>query len=1110
MTQSPDEGKSTIESENALTALDPRSIQRLRRPRLLPMSRAEALPCSCGQERLWFLHLFGTMGPAYNMPGAFRLQGNLNVGALERSISDLTNRHESLRTYFYTIGGSPFQAIDPPTDCSLEVVDLSHLDKNEQEQNAQRLADEEAQRPFNLAVGPLFRTSLLKLSDHEHVLLLTLHHIVSDGWSIGVLFQDLGEFYGARIQQRAPTLPELPVQPADHAIWQRECLRGEELDMHLGYWRGKLEGLASLELPTDRARPAMSSFKGSALTFEIPAELSAQLRVLCRSCDVTLYMLLLAAFQVLLGRYCGQSDIVVGSPIAGRVRQELEGLIGFFVNTLVLRTDLYGNPTFREVLDRVKATALEAYAHQEFPFEKLVQELRPVRDLSKQPLFQVLFGLHNFPREPLELAGIRWSAIESEHRTALFDLSLHFFDGPQGNISGLYEYATDLFERGTIERMAVHLLRLLRSIVVDVNCSIQRLQIVGEQELEQVVRSFNSNKIPSSSVQCVHELFMQHVALSPDAPAVLFADRTLTYAELNRRSNQLARYLVGIGVGPDHLVGICLERSLEMVVAVLGVLKAGAAYLPLDPSYPEERLRYMVQDAAPQAVLMHEATRKRLPTSQTRLIAIGETAQEFALLDDTDPSPDLESCRERLVFVIYTSGSSGQPKGVAMPHRSMVNLMEWHRSIFGSAAGLRILQFAALSFDASFHEIFSTLSTGGALVLLEEWVRRDARALTQFLRAQNVARLFIPPLMLQSLAEFCVNSGELPDSLQDVISAGEQLRITPEIVKLFKRLPGCRLHNDYGPTETHVVTALTLSGDPEQWPIQPSIGRPIANTQVYLLDEDRQPVPIGVRGEIYIGGAAVARGYLRRPDLSSQRFLADPFSADPQARLYKTGDVGRWRADGTLEFLGRNDDQLKIRGYRIEPGEIEVQLARHPHVKEAVVLARELTIGVKSLVAYITARDGGTLVPEDLRAHLQVTLPAHMVPSAFVLMDRLPLTPVGKLDRQKLLSSTHGSLMRRQYEAPAGLVEETLAKIWQALLGLDRVGRFDNYFELGGHSLLSTKLLVKVSEELQVELSVVAVFRHPTIEALAKEVESLRLAAETLVSDPREIEEGAI
>lgn len=1112
MIHSSDEGMSSAGAEEARPAeQEARLGQRRRRPALVPQARTAGLLPSFAQERLWFLHRLGMVGSAYNMPGAFRLAGCLNVIALEQSVSDLILRHESLRTRFQTVAGGPFQVIDPIVPFSLELVNLSGLGEHEREERAQRLASEEAQKPFDLERGPLFRVSLLKLADQEHVLLITLHHIVSDGWSIGVLTQELGELYKAHSQGRIPEMPVLPVQPVDHAIWQREWLQGAELEEQLKYWREQLKGLATLEVPTDHPRPAVSSFKGALVKFDIPAELSIRLRTIGRAHGATLYMVFLAAFQVLLARYGGQDDIVVGSPIAGRTRHEIEGLIGFFVNTLVLRTDLSGNPNFLEVLRRVKATALGAYAHQDLPFEKLVEDLRPARDLSQQPLFQVLFGLNNFPREPLELAGLTWSMLESEHKTAIFDLSLHLFDEPQGNISGFYEYATDLFDRATIERMVTHLLRLLASIVAEPECSIRRLQLLNDDELEQVVRGWNVTRAEPSSELNVHNMFVKQAARTPDAPAVVFGRSTLTYADLNKKANQLARYLRSRGVGANRVVGICLERSLDMLIGVLGTLKAGGAYLPLDPSYPSERLRYMLDDAAPQFVLMHKATRSCLPREQDGLIALDENAQEFASLDDTDLSPELAAGAEGLVFVIYTSGSTGLPKGVAMPHRSMVNLMEWHVRKFGSAVGVRVLQFSALSFDVSFHEIFSTLSTGGTLVLLDEWVRRDARALTEFIRAQHVERLFIPPLMLQSIAEYCVNTGDRAEALQDVIAAGEQLRITADIRSLFKRLTNCRLHNNYGPTETHVVTALTLSGDPDLWPVLPSIGGPIDNAQVYLLDEENRPLPIGVRGEIYIGGAAVAHGYLRRPELTAQRFVTDPFSSDPLARLYKTGDIGRWRTDGTIEFCGRNDEQMKVRGYRIEPGEIEAQLASQPQVKDVAVVARDIPGGSKLLVAYVTTRDGSKPGPEDLRAHLLEVLPDYMVPSAFVHVDCLPLTPIGKLDKRALPMPVHGSYVSRgQNDAPEGPIEEALARIWEDLLGVERVGRYDNYFELGGHSLLSTKLFVRVSEVLGVDLSVIAMFRKPTIEQLAREVESLRLGASTSLSASIEIEEGTL
>jgi amino acid adenylation domain-containing protein len=659
--------------------------------------------------------------------------------------------------------------------------------------------------------------------------------------------------------------------------------------------------------------------------------------------------------------------------------------------------------------------------------------------------------------------------------------------------------------------MAGHLLILLESAVEHPDYPITRLPILGAQEREQVVRQWNSTTAPYAHERCVHDMFADQVERFPEAEAVIFGDAELSYDELNRRANQVARHLKGLGVGPDQVVGICVERGFAMVVGVLGILKAGAAYLPLDPAYPTERLRYMLMDAAPRVVMMQEAVRSRLPPSGSELVALDANNTDISVLEDANlPSDAVGAGGQHLAFVIYTSGSTGAPKGTAMTHGSMVNLLEWHRRIFGSATGARVLQFAALSFDVAFQEVFSTLCTGGTLVLLDEWVRRDVRALTLLLRDQNIERAFLPPLMLQSLAEHCASTGELPSGIRDIVAAGEQLRVTEEIVALFRRLNDGRLHNHYGPTETHVVTALTLSGAPEEWPALPSIGRPIANVQIHVLDEEGQPVPIGVRGEIHIGGVALAREYLGRPELTSQRFIRDPFAADSRARLYKTGDVGRWRAAGTVEFLGRNDHQVKIRGYRIELAEIEATLARHGQVKDVVVVALEVAAGGRSLVAYVTPRGESRPEPASLRAHLTEYLPDYMVPAMFVLLESLPLTPSGKLDRCALPAPDQGAYASRPYEPPQGELEQALAQVWKGLLLVERVGRHDNFFELGGHSLLSVKLVARVSDVLGAQLSVITVFRHPTIERLARVLESSRASARAASPNLAEFVEGSL
>jgi len=1089
-----------------------RSKKQMRVPPLVRQDRRNVLPLSYAQERLWFLDQLGLPGAAYNVRLAVRLLGDLNEGALEQSFAELVHRHESLRTRFGVQAGVPHQLIDPVVDFKLHRVDLSNVsDPQLRERQLSELRRGEHQHRFDLSADLLIRVMLVRVAGRESVLLVTMHHIVADGWSVGILVRDLSAMYSAYIGGRPSRLPQLKVQYADYAIWQRRWIKGEVLQSQLKYWTDQLAGAPlQLQLPTDRSRPAVESFRGGTLKFHLPAKLIKALEELARRDGGTLFMAFLAAYQLLLSRWTGQQDIVVGSPIAGRKNREVEELIGFFVNTLALRTEVAEDLTFRQLLERVKVGTLGAYANQDLPFEQLVMKLRPERNLTRQPIFQVMLSLQNFPEEQLELPELTWEWSSIEHETAHFDLTLYLYGAPDGCL-GVFEYATDLFDLGTIERMARHLRALLEGIIADSDSPIHRLPMLGEAEKQQLLIEWNATATSLNEI-CVHEIFEEQVRRTPHAVAVVYEGESLTYAELNGRANQLARYLINRGVGPDQLVGVCIERSLGMVIGLLGILKAGGAYVPLDPTYPTERLTYMLEDAAPQLVLTQGELMGVLPDIKVEHILLDAKLKEIAgHIAGNVSATDLGMTVQNLVYVIYTSGSTGRPKGTEMPHRSMVNLIEWHRKCFGPFEGRRVLQFSALSFDVAFQEMFSTLCTGGTLVLLGEWLRRDARALTEFLITHSIETLFVPPLMLHSLAEYSDIISAARGTLQDIIVAGEQLRVTPEISNFFKRLNGCRLHNHYGPTETHVVTALTLTGDPDGWPPLPAIGSPISNTRIYVLDSRRQPVPVGVVGEIYIGGSGVARGYRARSDLTAGRFISDPFGADPNARLYKTGDLGRWRANGTLEYLGRNDDQVKIRGYRIELEEVEAQLARHDQVKEAAVIAREDSLGQKRLVAYVTSRDQHGPTVEKLREHLNGVLPEHMVPAAYVILKSLPLTPSGKLDRSALPAPNLGAYVSRDYEPPNGEVECILAGIWQALLHVDRVGRHDNFFELGGHSLLGVKLIATIAERFAVTLSAIAVFQYPTVQQMAKIVESLRyVSAVQSDSEGIEFEEGLL
>ena len=1068
---------------------------------------------SWAQQRMWVINQMDGANTAYHLEFAWRLQGSLDPEALQGALDTIVRRHEILRTIFVDTDGYPSQVIAPEGHFSLSRLDLSGGPDEVRETQLHAQKMQEVREPLDLSTGPLIRGRLIRLRAHEHVLLITMHHIISDFWSGGVFLRELAELYASYHDRRGNPLPPLPIQYADYAQWQREWLQGERLDKQLQYWRTHLEGAApELKLPTDRPRPPFQSYRGGNFELVLNATLTARLRALAQRHDVTLFMVLYAAWAILMSRLSGQQDVVTGTPIANRQRQELEPLIGFFVNTLALRVNVEEQLTIREFLQRVKEVTLGAYEHQDIPFERIVTALQPERTPSRNPIFQVIFGLQNAPRKDIQLPELTITREDTTYESAMFDLQVLVRERGE-EIAGIVVYASDLFDRETVIHWMSCFKVLLTALANEDAARVGELALLSESERQRILYSFNATQTASVGATLIHRSFEEQAQRTPLAVAAIYGESQMTYAELDRKANQLARYLSTCGIGPDRLVGLCAERGLVMIVGILGILKAGGAYLPLDPAYPAERLQYMLEDASPQVVLVQKTLMGLMSQARSRVVGLDEELWELVPRDlPSRPSAEREQRPEDLVYVIYTSGSTGRPKGTAMTHRAMANLMGWHREGLGEVEGQRVLQFAASSFDVAFQEIFSTLCAGGTLVLLDEWTRRDARALTDLLIRRSIQRLFVPPLMLQSLADHCRTAGLVPESLRDVITAGEQLRISPEIIGLLSQLPRCRLHNHYGPTETHVVTALTLpEGQPERWPDLPTIGRPIANTAIYILDARRQPVPIGVVGEIFIGGIGVARGYLGRPEMTEQRFLPDPFVTEGQPRMYRTGDLARWRADGTIEYLGRNDDQVKIRGFRIELGEIETQLSKHDAIKDVVVVAREETPGEKRLVAYITQQTPQGPGIEELRTHLKARLPEHMIPSAFVTLERLPMTPSGKVDRRTLPAPPADAYVTQRYESPQGDTEEALAQLWRTLLRVERVGRHDNFFELGGHSLLAAKMIAKTSERFAVPLSLVMVFQYPTVQQLAAAVDSLGYLESMPVSASSEdLEEGAI
>ncbi|MEH2296963.1 non-ribosomal peptide synthetase [Nostoc sp.] len=1056
-------------------------------------------PTSFAQQRLWFLDQLAPGNPFYNVSTALRLTGSLNFTALKQTFNEIVRRHETLRTTFVMVKQQPVQVI-PAESCAnaprltipLPLIDLRNFQSQERETKVLQIATAEAQHPFNLTTGPLLRVKLLQLDEAEYVLLVNLHHIVADGWSIGVLIRELGILYKAFAEGKrclttsdsiSTLLPELPIQYADFAQWQREWLQGvgangtSPLQTQLAYWQKQLDGISVLNLPSDRLRPAVPTYRGAKQFLELPHFLTQALETLSYQEGVTLFMTMLAAFQTLLYRYTQQEDITVGSPIANRNRSELEGLIGFFVNSLVIRTDLSGNPTFRELLNRVREVTLGAYSHQDLPFEKLVEELHPERDLSYHPFFQVVFSLQNTPIVALELPGLTLSLFEFDSKTAKLDLEFHLWQDLD-SLKGQMVYSTDLFDHTTITRMLGHFQTLLESVVANPEQRLSDLSLLTVRERQELLIDWNQTKRDYPENKCFHQLFEAQMEKTPDAIAVVFGDQQLSYKELNIRSNQLAHYLQKIGVKTESLVGICLERSLEMIIALLGILKAGGAYLALDPSLPQERLNFMLEDAEVLVLLTQEKLLKHFQDFSNPIICIDEDWTTITQHSQENPTNCVTS--DNLAYVIYTSGSTGKPKGVLLQHRGLSNLAKAQIEVFNLQPSNRILQFASLSFDASIFEIVMALQTGATLYLTNKESLLPGQPLLQLLREKAITHVTLPPAVLAVLP-----TESLP-ALQTIISAGESC--TDDIVKRWWNSQ-CRFFNAYGPTEATVwSTFAEISLISEK----PLIGRPIANTQIYILDQHLQPLPIGVSGELYIGGEGLAQGYINRPELTTEKFIPNPFSDKKSARLYKTGDLARYRPDGNMEFLGRIDNQVKIRGFRIELSEIETVLSQHKSVQKAVVIVKENISGDKYLVAYIVRNLETQNFAPLLRKFLKEKLPEYMIPKAFVVLDSLPLTASSKVDRLALteLDSLASRLIDKTFITPRNPTESTLAKIWAEVLNIERVGIYDNFFDLGGDSLLTVRLLKQIHKQFERELPLSSLFLNPTIESLATSLSS--------------------
>jgi len=1042
------------------------------RAELPPIGRVDRggrLPLSFAQQRLWFLEQMGDLGSTYHVPLRLRLRGALDRAALRRALDGLVARHEALRTTFREQGGEPEQRIAPETT-GLHLVEH---DLAGEPDALERVMAEEAAAPFDLEQGPLIRGRLVRLAEDDHVLLLTMHHVVADGWSAGVLMDELGLLYAAFRAGRPDPLPALPVQYADYAAWQRRWVQAEVLERQAGYWTKTLAGApALLELPADHPRPPRQDHAGAALRVDLGAELTQALRALSRRNGTTLFMTLLAGWATVLGRLSGQEEVVVGTPTANRGRQEVEGLIGYFVNTLALRVDLSGRPTVTELLERVKSRALDAQHNQDIPFEQVVERVDPVRTLAHAPLFQVLFTWQNEPRGSRQLPGLELGQVPgAERNTAKFDLSLTLSEA-SGRVAGTLAYATSLYERATVERHAGYLRRVLEQMVAADARPVDELEILPEAERRRVVEEWNRTEAEVPRNACIHQLFEAQAARTPGAVAVVCEDASLTYAALNAWANRLARRLRERGVRPGARVALLVPRSVELVVAELAVLKAGAAYVPIDPVFPPERIAWMAADSGSAFVLHPEAGAVLPGLPGVEGIGVGAAGEGAA------ENPGIPVPGDALAYVMYTSGSTGAPKGVMVPHRAIARLV-LNNGYAAFGPGDRVAFAANPAFDATTMEVWAPLLNGGRIVVVGQGVLLDPPAFARLLAEEGVTALFV------TTAVFNQYAAAIPGALAGVryLMTGGEAADPPSFARVLAEGGHAPIHC-YGPTETttfaitHPVTAVAEGARTVP------LGGPISNTRVYLLGAAGEPVPVGVAGELYIGGSGVALGYLDRPRLTAERFVPDPFAGKPGARMYRTGDLGRWLADGTVEFVGRADHQVKVRGFRIEPGEIEAWLAEHGAVREAVVLVREDAPGDKRLVAYYRADEPVDV--EALRRHVGERLPEYMVPAAYVRLERLPLTPNGKVDRNALPAPEDEAYARRGYEAPMGETEQALAEIWAEVLGMERVGRWDHFFELGGHSLLAVRVISRIRQLLSAEVELAVVFVRPVLKELAE------------------------
>jgi len=1044
------------------------------------VSREQHLPLSFAQQRLWLIDQITDNKSVYNVPLAYRMNGFLDVEVLSQSLNAIIQRHESLQTTFTVIDQHPVQHFVTDLKIALPLIDIQDITEIEQKLELRKLADIEAKNAFDLSQSPLLRAKLLRLDTNEHVLFLTMHHIICDGWSLDVFFRELGIIYEAFSTGNPSPLPPLMIQYADFAVWQREWLQGEVLDSQLSYWKQQLGGIDPLlQLPTDRPRPIVQSYIGDRQILRLSKALSDALKALSYQEGATLFMTLLTAFQALLYRYTGQTDILVGCTIANRNRTEIENLIGFFVNTLALRANLADNPTFRELLSKTKKVTLDAYVHQDLPFEKLVEELNLERDLSFNPLVQVTFALQSAPLLAIDLSNLKLSPLEeNKNNITKFDMEVSVWETPEG-LAVDWGYNNDLFESATMERMTQHYHNLLEEVVRNPDCNINNLSLLTRVEQEQILEAWNETATIYPREKGIAAIFEEQVNIRGDAIAARFGQIEISYAELNTRANQLAHYLQDRGIQAEELVGICIEQSIEMLVGLLGILKAGAAYLPLDSSYPDDRLEMMLDDA--QEILItqqHQAS--RFAAHGRKILCLDREWEVIAQRSNDNPTH--QATGNSLAYVIYTSGSTGKPKGVEVEQRAISRLVI-NTDYVDIGIADRIGQASNASFDAATFEVWGALLNGASIFGISKETALSPENLEQVIKEQQVTTLFLTTALFNQIAR---QKPEAFAPLKNLLFGGEAVDTEAVRIVIDKGRP-TRLLHVYGPTENTTFSTWYLINHitPEATIIP--IGKAIANSNTYILDKQQQAVPIGVVGELYVGGEGLARGYLNRPELTAEKFIVNPYGKSASNRLYRTGDLVKYLADGNIEFIGRSDFQVKIRGFRIEIGEIESMISQYQDVRDVIIIAKDDQLGNKSLIAYVVPKLETDITPSQLRSFLKEKLPDYMIPAAFVIMDKLPLTPNGKVDKKALpLPEDQRSQLEVDYVMPQTEAERLIASVWQEVLQLSNVGIYDNFFEIGGNSLLLVQAYSKLQNLFGSQVSMVMLFRYPNIHALAE------------------------